>query len=77
MRLLHTICLVLVILGALNWGLWGLDQVDLVARWFGGSSSQLGRGIYLSFGLAGLLLIFTSSVMHQRYQGPRRWARWY
>jgi len=74
MRLLHAICLVLTILGALNWGLWGLFQTDLVAVLFGG---QVGRMIYLVIGLAGLILIYTSAVIYERLRGFRRWSGWW
>ena len=51
---MDTLALVLVIIGALNWGLIGLFQFDLVAAIFGGSNSALSRLIYGLVGLAGL-----------------------
>lgn len=45
--------LILMIIGALNWGLIGLFQYDLVAALFGGQSSLLSRIIYTLVGLAG------------------------
>lgn len=51
---LDTIALVLIIVGALNWGLWGIFQFDLVAAIFGGNASFLSRVIYTLVGLAGL-----------------------
>jgi uncharacterized protein len=47
--------LVLTIIGALNWGLIGLFQFDLVASLFGGQDSFLSRIIYSLVGLAGLI----------------------
>jgi uncharacterized membrane protein YuzA (DUF378 family) len=47
------LALVLVIIGALNWGLVGLFNFDLVATIFG-SGSALTRIIYTLVGLAGL-----------------------
>jgi uncharacterized protein len=53
----------LVIIGALNWGLIGFFQWNLVAALFGGDvrpdSSGLSQVIYIAVGLAGLALAFT------------------
>ena len=46
--------LILVIIGALNWGLVGLFQYDLVAALFGGQGSMISRIIYSLIGLAGI-----------------------
>lgn len=51
------IALVLVIIGAINWGLIGLFQFDLVATIFGGQGAWLSRIIYTLVGISGLLLI--------------------
>ncbi|NLP46862.1 MAG: DUF378 domain-containing protein [Epulopiscium sp.] len=48
------IALLLIIIGALNWGLIGFFQFDLVATIFGGMNSWLSRIIYSLVGLAGL-----------------------
>lgn len=48
--------LTLVIIGAINWGLIGLFQFDLVAFLFG-SMGWLSRIIYGLVGLAGLYLL--------------------
>ena len=45
---------ILVGLGALNWGLVGLFQLDLVARVFG-DASAITRAVYVLIGLAGVL----------------------
>lgn len=49
--------LILVIIGALNWGLIGLFQFNLVASLFGGQDAILSRIIYSLVGLAGLYAI--------------------
>lgn len=54
MRVIHWIALVLVIIGALNWGMWGIFQIDVIASIFGGASSMVSRIIYALVGLAGL-----------------------
>lgn len=51
------LALILVIVGALNWLMVGLFQVDLVATIFGGSDSILSRAIYTLVGLAGVWAI--------------------
>lgn len=48
---------VLVIIGALNWGLIGFFNFDLVAAIFGGQDSVWSRIIYALVGLSGLLVI--------------------
>jgi len=51
---LDNVALVLVIIGALNWGSIGLFGVDLVATIFGGQTALVSRIIYTIVGLAGL-----------------------
>lgn len=46
--------LVLVIIGALNWGAVGLFGFDLVAFLCGGQTAALSRVVYTLVGLAGL-----------------------
>lgn len=55
--MLDRLALILVIIGALNWGLIGLFQFDLVANLFGGQDALLSRIIYSLVGLAGLYSI--------------------
>ncbi len=61
-RPIHTIALILAIVGALNWGLWGLFQFDLVAALLGASTSAASRVVYSLVGLAGAILIVSSLV---------------
>lgn len=51
------LALILVIIGAVNWGLIGLLQFDLVATIFGGQSALLSRIVYSLVGLAGIWTI--------------------
>jgi len=53
-RFLNGFCLALIILGAVNWGLVGFFQFDLIAAIFGGMSSWVARIIYALIGLSGL-----------------------
>lgn len=62
MKALDTIATVLVIIGAVNWGLVGLFQLDLVAAVFGmrfGEVSALSAAVYALVGLAGLYRALT------------------
>ena len=54
MKTLQRIALVLVIIGAINWGLIGFFRFDLVAAIFGGQTSAISRIIYALVGLSGL-----------------------
>jgi uncharacterized membrane protein YuzA (DUF378 family) len=54
---LDRIALILVIVGALNWGGIGLFGFDTVAFLFGGQLSLLARIVYALVGLAGLWCI--------------------
>ncbi|SAK92123.1 hypothetical protein AWB76_06766 [Caballeronia temeraria] len=57
----------LVIIGALNWGLVGLAQFDLVAAILG-TGSAASRIVYVLVGLAGLYMLFRAFVSAR---GPR------
>ena len=46
--------LLLAIIGAVNWGLVGLFQFDLVAFLFGGQGAVISRVVYGLIGAAGL-----------------------
>jgi len=56
MKALNSVAMILVIVGAINWGLVGLADFDLVATIFG-SMSVLSRIVYVLVGLAGLYSI--------------------
>ena len=54
---MDVLSLILVIIGAVNWGLVGFARFDLVAWIFGGQTAGFSRGIYALVGLAGLWCI--------------------
>ena len=56
MKFLDALALLLVIIGAINWGLIGFFQFDLVATLFG-DMSALSRIVYGLVGIAGLYAI--------------------
>ena len=51
------ICLILAIIGCINWGLVGLFSFDLVAWIFGGTGVLLSRIVYTVIALAGIWCI--------------------
>ena len=60
------LCLILLIIGGINWGSIGLFQFDIVAWIFGGQGALLSRIIYTLVGLAGLWCI--SMLFRRAYQ---------
>ena len=56
MKTLQTICLVLVIVGAINWGLVGILNFDLVVFLFG-AGSLLTRIVYSVICVAGIVYV--------------------
>jgi uncharacterized membrane protein YuzA (DUF378 family) len=69
--------LILVIIGALNWGLVGLFQYDLVAALFGGAGSMISRIIYSLIGIAGiysLIPLFRDNRVTTDNRSPRNEA---
>lgn len=68
---LDRIALLLVIIGALNWGSIGLFSFDIVAWICGGAGSAVARIIYTVVALAGLWcisLLFRSRDEAENYQ---------
>ena len=65
MDLFRKICLVLLIIGGLNWGLVGVLQFDLVAFLFGSSASLLSRIVYTVIGVSALVSV-TSLFMDEK-----------
>ena len=56
MKVLNCVCLTLTIIGAINWGLIGFFNFNLV-DFLGGEATALSRVIYGLVGLTGLYLI--------------------
>lgn len=62
MRSAYWAALVLVVIGALNWGLVGLFDFDLVAALFGPFTAAA-RAVYITVGVAGIVLALTSGAV--------------
>ena len=61
-KFLRCFCLTLTIIGAINWGLIGFFNFNLVALIFG-SMSWISRIIYALVGLSGLYLLRFSGII--------------
>ena len=59
MKTLQVIAITIMIIGAINWGLIGLFDFDLVATIFGGMSTMGAKIVYILVGVAGLISIKT------------------
>ncbi|AUM96178.1 TPA: DUF378 domain-containing protein [Clostridium botulinum] len=55
--LIDKISFILVIVGAINWGLIGLCNFNLVGTLFGEPANFVGRLIYILIGVAGINMI--------------------
>lgn len=62
-KLLHMVAFILVIVGGLNWGVYGLFGVDVVESIFGGvivnNTPVVSATIYTLVGIASIYLLFT------------------
>ncbi|MBR3866835.1 MAG: DUF378 domain-containing protein [Butyricicoccus sp.] len=56
MKALYCLALTIAIVGAVNWGLIGLFEFDLVA-WLFGNMSLFSRIVYCLVGISGLILL--------------------
>ena len=54
MKFIKFIVQLLVVIGALNWGLWGFFQYDAIQDFLGTDTSMLARTIYGIIGIAGI-----------------------
>lgn len=54
MKIFDILAAVLLVVGGLNWGLWGAFEFDLVAAIMGGNTAVLAKMVYCLVGLAAL-----------------------
>ena len=57
MQTFYKICLVLLIIGGVNWGLVGLFQFDFVGWLLGGSASLWSRAVFTVVGISAVCTI--------------------
>ena len=78
MRRIDVLAALLVVVGALNWGLVAVAHFDLVATLFGmrfGETSPLSSAVYALVGLAGVYQGLFWKAMQRRWHGQLEPAR--
>jgi uncharacterized membrane protein YuzA (DUF378 family) len=73
MKKIDVLTKILLVVGALNWGLVGLANFDLVARVFGmhfGEKNALTAVVYLLVGVSGLYQLLAWKAMQRRWAQP-------
>lgn len=73
MKTIDVIAAILVVVGALNWGLVGMFRFDLVATLFG-DMSVMSRIVYTLVGLAGLFQAVQWKAIQRRWNSAGRLA---
>jgi len=68
MKTFDVLVAILVVVGAVNWGLVGLLQFDLVAAIFG-DMSVISRMVYVLVGLAGAFQVIQWKAIQRRWSG--------
>lgn len=72
MKKVDVVAAILVVVGALNWGLVGIAHFDLVAEIFGmkfGEVSALSGIVYALVALAGIYQVLSWKAMQHRWHG--------
>ncbi len=64
------VAIILSVIGAINWGLVGLFNFDVVSALFG-TMSTLSRIVYVLVGLSGVYLLFAAVTAENRGAPPR------
>ena len=73
MRTFDILAAILVVVGAVNWGLVGLFQFDLVATIFG-DMSVMSRLLYVLVGVAGAFQAIQWKAIQRRWSGSVAFA---
>ncbi len=68
MKQLDVIAAVLLVVGGLNWGLWGMFEFDLVATLFGGNTSLLAKVVYSLVGFAAVYQAASVGAIQRRWR---------
>ena len=67
MKTIDIIAAVLLVIGGLNWGLWGIFDIDVVASIMGGYASAGARLIYILVGAAALYQALSVKAIQTRW----------
>lgn len=68
MKTIDIIAAVLLVVGGLNWGLWGAFEFDLVATIFGGNTALLAKFVYILVGLAAVYQALSVRAIQTRWK---------
>ena len=71
MKTFDVVAAVLLVVGGLNWGLWGFFQFDLVAALFGGNSAVVSRIVYSLVGIAAVYQALSWKSVQRRLVGAK------
>jgi len=67
MKTIDIVAAVLLVVGGLNWGLWGLLEFDLVATLFGGDTTLLSKMVYALVGFAAVYQALSLRAIQKRW----------
>ncbi|MBL1216748.1 MAG: DUF378 domain-containing protein [Planctomycetes bacterium] len=67
MKILDVLVAILLVVGGLNWGLWGVAEFDLVATLLGGNTAILAKIVYALVGLAAIYQIVSIKSIQGRW----------
>ncbi len=68
MKTVDVIAAVLLVVGGLNWGLWGVLEFDLVATLLGGNTALLAKVVYALVGLAAVYQAVSVRAIQRRWK---------
>jgi hypothetical protein len=67
MKVIDIVAAVLLVVGGLNWGLWGAFEFDLVAALFGGNTAVLAKLVYVLVGVAAIYQAMSVRAIQTRW----------
>ncbi len=67
MKALDILAAVLLIVGGLNWGLWGAFEFDLVATLLGGNTAVPAKAVYVLVGIAAVYQAASIKMIQKRW----------
>jgi uncharacterized membrane protein YuzA (DUF378 family) len=67
MKAIDVVAAVLLVVGGLNWGLWGLFEFDLVAALFGGNTAIVSKLVYTLVGIAAVYQAISLKAIQKRW----------
>ena len=67
MKFLDILATILLVVGGLNWGLWGAFEYDLVAKLLGGNTALLSKAVYGLVGLAAMYQLIWLKPIQMRW----------